>query len=251
MKIYNEDFIYQLLQDKRRISYKELSDICKLSLPTIRKITATLEQQGLVSLIYGGVELVSNSDNVQELTSLLRDQKAIAQQAVALINDGEAIFLGPGKTVATMCDYLQEFTNLTVFTNSVYVIEKLSKISSINLIIIGGILQRINMGFSLYDDDNSLPDINISKLFIGGSGVDPIRGIFHSMPVNKATEEMLVSKSKSVILLVDKRKFGVEKAFVAMPMSKINMVISTKDLDEKYINQLNEHSIPFILAEPT
>ncbi len=250
MKIYNEDFIYQLLQDKRRISYKELSDICKLSLPTIRKITATLEKQGLVSLIYGGVELVSNSDNVQELTSLLKDQQAIAQQAVALISDGEAIFLGPGKTVATMCDYLQTFTNLTVFTNSVYVIEKLSKISSINLIIIGGILQRINMGFSLYDD-NSMPDINISKLFIGGSGVDPIRGIFHSMPVNKATEEILVSKSKSVILLVDKRKFGVEKAFVAMPMSKISTVISTKDLNEKYINQLNEYNIPFILVEST
>ncbi len=247
MRAYLQDFIYQILLQKRRISYRELSDICKVSLPTVRKVVAELEKKSLVSMIYGGVELSSTDHSVVQETELIKEHHAIAKEAIKLIKDGEAIFLGPGKTVAALCQYLKPFNNLTVFTNSVYVIEQLSTFSNINLISLGGVLQHINMAFAPLEEELP-PHIYISKCFISGAGINPEAGIFHSVPVNRQTEERVVEKSKEVILLVDKHKFGQEKAFVLMPIDNIDILVTTEGLSPEIINMLVKRGLDVRMA---
>lgn len=246
MKTDLEQFIYQLILDKRRISNKEISNICKISLPTVRKIINKLIEKKLITQIYGGVELLNPSKRSNNL-DLEKDQCLIAKEACKLIHDGDAIFLGPGKTVATLCLYLQQFQNLTVFTNSLYVIEQLAIYSHITVVIVGGLLQRMNMGFSMLDKDWD-PNIHISKLFISGAGIKPNKGIFHTIPMNRATEELLATKANQVILLVDKTKFEIEKAFILMPMSMINILITTDDIATMYLSQLEKQNLRIILA---
>lgn len=246
-KAYLQDFIYQILLRKRRISYRELRDICKVSLPTVRKIVGKLKQYNMVSLIYGGVELSPKGLGAVEERQLTSEYHAIAREAVKLISDGEAIFLGPGNTVATLCQYLKPFNNLTVFTNSVYVIEQLCSVSNINLVSLGGVLQRTNMAFSSLTEKLSA-QIHISKCFISGAGVNPEKGIFHSVPVNLQTEEQVVEKSSEVILLADKHKFGLEKAFVLMPIDKIDILVSTVDLDPQVVQALRSKGLDIKMA---
>lgn len=247
MRTYLEDFIYQILLQKRRISSRELADICRVSLPTVRKILRKLQEKNLIVPIYGGAELSPQGAGAVEETELIKEYQAIAHEAVNLIQDGDAIFLGPGKTVATLCQYLKPFNSLTVFTNSLYVIEQLASISHINVISLGGILQRANMAFSLLTENLS-PQINISKCFISCAGVNSEMGIFHSLPVNRQTEEQIVAKSKEVILLADKHKFGLEKAFVLMPIEKIHIVVSTEDLDPHIVATLCSKGLRVKLA---
>lgn len=247
MRVYLQDFIYQIILQKKRISYRELADICKISLPTVRKVASELEKKNLVSMIYGGVELSGRDHSIAQETELIKEYHAIAKEAIKLIKDGEAIFLGPGKTVAALCQYLKPFSNLTVFTNSVYVIEQLSTISNINLISLGGVLQRVNMAFASLDKTLP-PQIYISKCFISGAGINPETGIFHSVPVNRQTEEQVVEKSKEVILLVDKHKFGQEKAFVLMPIEKIDILVTTEGLSDDVIDMLTKKGLDLKMA---
>ncbi|MGL5955608.1 MAG: DeoR/GlpR family DNA-binding transcription regulator [Brevinema sp.] len=240
MPISQKEIILHIILENKRISHKELSKICHLSLPTIRKITDELVTEKKASYIYGGIKQYEASNEEQH-----SDFHIIAQEAVKLIHEGDSIFLGPGKTVASICYYLKDFRNLVVFTNSFYVIEALKEMSHIVVVVIGGFYQRTNNCFSLLDQ---LPNVNISKIFISGAGVDPKRGIYHSVPSNRHTEEVFARQAQQVILLADKSKFGVEKPFVLMPIDLIDCVVTTDDLLEQYRIEFQNKNIKVILA---
>ncbi|MGL4677388.1 MAG: DeoR/GlpR family DNA-binding transcription regulator [Brevinema sp.] len=235
--------IYHIILENKRISHKELSKICNLSLPTIRKITDELVNENKASYIYGGIKRYENPCEEQ-----YSDFHIIAQEAVKLINEGDSIFLGPGKTVATMCGYLKHFQNLVVFTNSFYVIEGLKEFAHIVVVVIGGFYQRTNNCFSLLDTDQ-LPNVNISKMFISGSGVDPARGVYHGVPSNKYSEEVFAQQAQQVVLLADKSKFGISKPFVLMPIDLIHSVITTEDISEHHHQELQNQNINIILGK--
>ncbi len=229
----HKDDILQLLEKHKSLSNKELSEYCNLSLPTIRKLANELIDEGRAVHIYGGIRI--NDD------ALSNDYRAIAKAAVNLVNDGDSIFLGPGKTVATMCRYLKDFASLTVFTNSFYVIDELYAYPHITVVVIGGLFQRINKCFTLLDH---IPDVNISKMFISCSGVDPKRGAYHELPSNRYTEEIFAKQASSIVLLADSSKFGVHKPFVLMPMDLIDCVVTTDDIDSAH--ELEEQGIKVI-----
>lgn len=248
MNVSREKNIYQLLLDKRRISYKEIADICHISVPTVRKIVLKLQNQGLAKPIYGGAELSQqDSEFDSENKEKYKNYNIIVKKAITLISDNDVIFLGPGKTVSTICKYLGGFKNLTVFTNSIPVITTLSKMPNIHLISTGGILQQENMAFSSLSIEN-LPLIYISKFFIGGAGINPEFGVFHRVSTTRKDEDVLAERSQELILLVDKSKFSSEKAFVLMPINKIHTVITNKEVSEQYINILKEKAVNVILA---
>ncbi|MGL4563429.1 MAG: DeoR/GlpR family DNA-binding transcription regulator [Brevinema sp.] len=244
MKESQQEIIYQILKKHKRISNKELSQICNLSLPTIRKYTEELVLKHKAQHIYGGIEIVDSHDN----SRTIKDFHRIAKEAVKFINDGDSIFLGPGKTVATLCSYLVELKNLTVFTNSVYVIEALSEYSDITVIMIGGLYQRGNKCFSLLDNEHIL-NVNISKIFISGAGMNPLHGVYHSIPSNRHTEEIFAKQAEQVFLLVDQSKFGINKPFVLMPIDLVDTIITTDDISKQYITELKNKNIAVILAK--
>lgn len=237
-----KDMIVQVLKTHKRISNKELSQICKVSIPTVRKFVNELVKENKIDLVYGGIK----SKELDILNSN-KDFQVIAQEAVKLVHNGDSIFLGPGKTVAAMCSYLKKITDLTVFTNSFYVIEMLADMPNITMVVIGGLYQPINKCFSLMSDEH-IPNVNVSKIFVSGAGINPQRGIYHRLPSNRHTEESFARQAQQVILLADSSKFGKDKPFVLMPIDIVNVTISTKDLKKEYINELKQHNIDVILG---
>ncbi len=109
----------------------------------------------------------------------------------------------------------------------------------------GGLFQRLNRCFSLLEQ---VSDVNISKMFISCSGVDPKRGAYHQEPSNRHTEEKFAKQANQVVLLADASKFGVEKPFVLMPMDLIDYVITTNDIADEYVDELKKQDIKVIRA---
>lgn len=239
--------IFQRLQDVKRITNKELADHYDLSLPTIRKLTNSLIQENKAEHVYGGIKLKDSTPLKEEH---LTDYHMIAQEAVKLVQDGDSIFLGPGKTVATMCHYLKNKKELVIFTNSLRVINFFKDTSDITIIIIGGLYQHTNQCFSIIESD-MLPNISVSKIFISGSGVDPSKGIYHNIPSNRHTEEIFAKLAQQVILLVDKSKFGKNKPFVLMPIKYIDTIITTSDIDPQILEILTQQNISILLGKNT
>ena len=240
-----QELIYRTLQTHKRISYKELAKICQLSVPTVRKLVNNLILEHKAQGVYGGAKLYE-----EKTLSLDKDQDfhAIAKEAVKLINEGDAIFLGPGVTVSTLCYYLKSFRKLTVFTNSLYSMELLENYPNITTVMVGGLYQPINRCFSLLSQGH-LPDFHVSKMFLSGSGINPKYGVYHSIPSNRHTEEMVVQQAEKIVLLVDKTKFGVNNPFMLMPMDLISCIITNSDLEQQYIAGIQEQGIELILAD--
>lgn len=211
-----------------------------LSLPTVRKKIDSLVDKGVLTPIYGGVEYGKKS------TALDAEMNAIAKEAVKLIAEGDSIYLGPGRTVAAMCPHLKNYSGLTVFTNSLRVLQSIADIPNITLFSIGGMYQPSNMAFTLH---SGYPEnININKAFVSATAIDPDQGLSHRLLANKETSEIVSSNAKKIIFLGTKDKFQIHGPFVVMPIEAVNVLISSEGLNPALVQKIKDKNIEVHLA---
>ena len=102
-----EQKIIALLESRGELSVKELSEILDVSLSTLRKQLAVMQQNGLVIRTYGGVMSVNRVPDEtfeSKLHKNIAEKRRIAEKARALIPAGSSIALGSGTTVYTMAN---------------------------------------------------------------------------------------------------------------------------------------------------
>ncbi|MGL5254187.1 MAG: DeoR/GlpR family DNA-binding transcription regulator [Brevinema sp.] len=240
MNLNIEQQILSILYEKRRLSYRELAIALGLSIPTVRKKTSGLISKSLLKSVYGGVEYYSEESKQD------KEIFAIALEAVKLINEGDTIYLGPGKTVAALCPHISAYKQLTVFTNSLPILENLADMPNITLFSIGGMYQHSNKSFSLFH--NHLINININKAFISATAIDPELGIAHRIPENKETVETISANAKKIIFIGSKDKFDVHGPFMVMPINALDTIVSSQGLNHHIIEKLKCRNINVVLA---
>ena len=120
----------------------ELAAHYSVSLPTIRTDLSRLEEQGMLRRTHGGA--ISLSPTLFEPPYAQREvmhqaeKRAIAREAVALVNDGETILLDAGTTVYEFALLLKAKRNITVLTNSLANVLALMDSAEIAVILVGG-----------------------------------------------------------------------------------------------------------------
>ena len=98
-------YILDQLKIKSSISVSELSEAFSLSEVSVRKLLASMEQEGVLKRTWGGA--VSRYGSLREFPSgnevrHREEKRAIAMAAYDCIQDGEAIFLDSGTTVCEL-----------------------------------------------------------------------------------------------------------------------------------------------------
>ena len=140
-------YILDQLKIKSSISVSELSEAFSLSEVSVRKLLASMEQEGVLKRTWGGA--VSRYGSLREFSHQenevrhREEKRAIAMAAYDCIQDGEAIFLDSGTTVCELARLIVEGPkrNIMPCTNNIYVAMELAKASDIHSIIIGGELR--------------------------------------------------------------------------------------------------------------
>ena len=106
-----EQRIIGLLESRGEISVGELSEILDISVSTLRKQLAVMQQNGLLIRTYGGVMSVNRVPD-ESFESKLRknvaEKRKIAERARALVPNGASIALGSGTTVYDLCNLLDD-----------------------------------------------------------------------------------------------------------------------------------------------
>ena len=106
-----EQRIIGLLESRGEISVNELSEILDISVSTLRKQLAVMQQNGLLIRTYGGVMSVNRVPD-ESFESKLRknvaEKRKIAERARALVPSGASIALGSGTTVYDLCNLLDD-----------------------------------------------------------------------------------------------------------------------------------------------
>ena len=219
MKSLRTFAIVDYLKQKKYCSVQELTSHFKVSGATMYRDIAELSARDVVQRVHGGVALLeravarnaSSGSPFQERINWNRDRKeAIARRALSRIGENDILFLDSSTTVYYLAQLLGKtsFSNLTIVTNSVMIIQNFHKYPSQYV--------RIGLGGS-YDLQlncflgqatlRELEYLEISKAFISSFGVGDDK-VTTNHEHHASLLMKILERAGKKFLLADRSKFN-------------------------------------------
>ncbi len=207
-----EQKIIALLESRGELSVKELSEILDVSLSTLRKQLAAMQQNGLVIRTYGGVMSVNRVPDEtfeSKLHKNIAEKRRIAERARSLVPAGASIALGSGTTIFGLANLLDDLPNATIYTNSMQAADCLARVAGLEVHISGGIVRSQTgtvIGSEVADYFRALPRVDYA--FIGCDAIDLRGGVFSDNISVAAAEKTLLLCARHKYILCDPSKIG-------------------------------------------
>lgn len=205
--------IIELINERGYINSGELSAFFSVDSSTIRRDLAFLEKNGRLLRTHGGVLPQQDSLDGDSPWNVRRDMNvqakcAIAQAALACIQDGQTLILDNGSTVYQLAVALRERKNITVITNDLMIAMQLSQHPSITLHVAGGVM--LNNVYTLVGPDtlSKFANVHTDWAFLGAEGVHFDSGITNINTVEVSVKQAMIAAANQTIVLADSSKIG-------------------------------------------
>ena len=251
-KRFNE--IRRYVREHEICTFEELCTYCDVSLSTIKRDVQYLADAGLLLRIRGGAKMLQSDLQEPQHTSSVQalpytpQFDRIAKRACRMVSDNDIIFLGSGVTVAHMVKHLRGHRNLTVVTNSIYVMQEAFQYD-INVMMIGGMLNRSTMSYIGIQSINQLKDLNANIAFLSCNGIAISHGITNSSEVEGDVKKVAIQISERSVLLADKEKFNKISLYTVTQMSDFSTLITDQPLDKAFLEEVKTAHTDLVYAD--
>ncbi len=252
-EIERQEDIIKILQEKKAISVTQLAHSLYVSEATIRRDLSKLEQKGLVTRTFGGVVLNPNTPN-KETTFELREKsnvvqkRALCQKASTYIKDNYTIFLDSSTTVLNIVTYLNNFQNLVIITNGLFVANEVINRTKHQVILPGGLVQSNTNSMLGTISLNNISRFHADLAIMSTSAFDFEFGPSESTIEQAEIKKMMVTNSAFNIVLVDEHKLDKQSLYRTLNLSDINLLITNKELNNEELSILNKNKVTYIKA---
>ena len=155
-----------------------------------------------------------------------------------MVSDGDAVFLDSSSTSLAIAHHLKRRRHVTVVTNSLEVAHELFDAPAIDLLMIGGSLQRATASFVAASGLDLLRAINIEKGFFGAHGLDCAAGLTDVSPGEAAVKRPIVARCRQVIAVIDATKWGRVGVASFAALYQVQRVITDAGAPEELVEQV-------------
>jgi len=247
---YNK--ILRMMSKSNVIKIEEIIEEFNISVETARRDLTYLEKEGLIKKVYGGAVLV-NPFAVEPLSSdrlaaNLLNKELIGKKCSEFISDGDSVLLEVGTTTLQVAKALKGKKNLTIITNSVYIINELMD-TDFTIYVLGGKIRHEEKSISGAESLFELDHFHVSKAIIGAGAVTAENGISDYNIEEAIVRKKIITRAKQVILVADSTKFGHDALISVCPISSIQTIITDKGLDNNSLIKFNEMGTHLIFAD--
>ena len=222
-----------LLRDGN-IKAGELAQRFGVSTETIRKDLLYLQEQGLARKSYGGAlasrALLERPIALKEM-EYTENKTAIAVQAKEFVPENGVILLDAGTTNYTLARQLLTAKGLTIFTNSIMVLNLLAD-SENQVFALGGRVRGSSKGIVGAWALEALKSIHLDAAFLGTDGFRDLAGPTSASYEEAEFKRQVMARSSRSYILGDSSKFSVNSLFTFCDWSEITALI-TNDCDEE------------------
>ena len=225
--------ILEYLEKKQSATVKELSDILFSSEASIRRDVETLEGQGYVKKIYGGVILSKYQNGVIPVN--LRDsdhsgvKDELAKRAAELIKDGDTVIMDASSTVRRIIKHIGHLHDVKIITNNLRIFSECGNTDA-KLYCTGGTYSTHNHAFVGPAAENYLKNISADLLFFSSQGITEDGVISDASEEESSLRRVMIDHAKRQYFLCDSSKIGVQKMFTLCEKDRITEVICDKEL---------------------
>ncbi|WP_101845390.1 DeoR/GlpR family DNA-binding transcription regulator [Halobacillus sp. Marseille-P3879] len=243
--------ILQLLDEKKRVTVKELAAHIGVSEATLRTDLNKMEEDGLLKRTHGGAMLNEDSDNETSFSAREkknREEKTIiADTAFELIEEKQCILLDASSTALELARHLKnQPIRLTVVTSGVLTALELKENPDITVILIGGVLTNRSSSIEGTLGLSILEHVNVDIMFTSGNGFSVENGLTDFNLYEVALKKELIKKSNKIVALVDSSKIGKSSSAVFATPEEIDILITDQVSNVALSTELKEQNIEFI-----
>ena len=245
--VERQHLLLDWIEQRQRVSVPEIIERFAVSPATARRDLEALAAAGRVRRVHGGAIAVRRTPPeppvLQRSLEQADEKKRIAAVAASLIADGETLFLSSGTTVMEVAHRLRDRRNLTVFTNSLLVVNELAGAPGVEVILLGGVVRASESSLVGALTMRSLAELRALKVIFGIRAIDLEQGL-----TNNSLEESLIDREilrigSEIIIVADHTKLGrVSTVFVA-PLDVIDMLVTDDAAPMEIVQSLLDQGI--------
>jgi len=223
--------IYDLLAERKMLGTAELASLLKISLPTVRRDLATMEQAGLLARTHGGVVAIGSRGAMSEPLFLekLRVHQNLKQRigaaAAGLVEHNQVIVIDSGTTALALARELKG-RPATVVALDLKVAEAAAT-GRTEVLIPGG---RVRNGYySLVGSWSSslLKDIRADIFFLSADAIDET-GVTNSTLDEADVKRTALDQAKKIVLIADHSKIGLRSFVPVCPLERVDMLVTDR-----------------------
>ena len=229
LKNERQERILELIDEHRYVTAQQLSRLLYVSLPTVRRDLAELQQQGLILRNHGGAKKAE--EGTVEIPLSFRnsykqkEKKRLCRAAATLVKDGDTLFIDGSTTLLPMADCLADRHNLTVITNGIPLAMLLNN-RHIRTYCTGGELQEASIAMAGRYAEELLAHFNVDTVFFSAYGIND-RGYI----VDTALPEMqlccaAIHAAKQAVFVCDGGKFCRTAPHNILPLQQLDRLVT-------------------------
>ncbi len=243
--------ILNLLDEQNAISVQELCDRFETSKETIRRDLEALEGKGLLQRIRGGAMKLDGYTSFRtRKTSHISSKDEIAEEAVKHIREGQVIGLDSGTTSLALAREIQKkFHHLTVVTNSLAVVNELSKNQDLTLVVTGGVYKADEEAFVSDIAALILAKVNIDILFLTTCGISLTRGVTYQRMDEISIQERMMENAAETVVIADSSKLGTSSLVRMCGVEEISMIITDAKASDNQVDAFEKAGVRVVIAK--
>lgn len=252
LKKQRKDRIVKALSESRVIKATDLAASFSVSMETIRRDLAELEQEGIVRRVHGGAILNTGysiePDYAEREMKNFDEKRAIGKRAVSVVDDGDTIIIDIGTSTLEFAKMLKGKKNVTVLTNSLIIALILADDPDIKVIVLGGEVRHGEGTASGFWAEEMVDGFYVDKLFLGVGAMTVEHGVMDYDIPETNLRRHFIQHSKLVVALADYSKFGIKALNVVCPTEKLDYLITDEKTDQRILKELRERGVEVLVA---
>ena len=243
-QIKRQKLILEMVKVNGEVRTKELAEKFDVSLMTIRRDLKELEKTGEILLVHGGAvykenSLVEHPMSVKEL-EYVNQKRLIGQYGSRIMKPGSSVFMETGTATLAAAKEIFHKKDCTFYTNSLLVLNSLSKYEEINLYAVPGKYRDLSKGFIGVQTIDYIRNLNFDYCLIGTEGISVEAGVTLIDENDAGTKKAIMKQSKCKILLTHSGKFGKVFLHKIGEVSDFDFIITDDHINKKIYNQINK-----------
>lgn len=242
----------ELLAQVGRIEVKEMAQRFGVSLDSIRRDLAALEEQGLLIKTHGGAvpnQQVRQGPQPPERRYGLPQshEDAIAKHAAAFVKANDTVYIGGAGIQYGVLQRIPESLPLTVVTNSIKIVETAQQRKECDVILIGG---KVRASGTIADPISSewIKQFAIDIGFFTGGGITE-RGISTGTSETALFIRSAFEACRSRIVLAPHQKIGRDAFMLAVPIERAHLLITDSEADPEALDLIKARGVKIEIAD--
>jgi DeoR family transcriptional regulator of aga operon len=231
--------ILDLLATTGFLAVGDLAHRFSCSEATVRRDLGALEAAGYLHRTHGGAHVNGQRElpvGARQETMAAAKQR-IAEAAVGLVQDGQAVGLTGGSTTQQIARRLAGRSGLTVVTNAINVVMELAQ-SDVRLVVTGGEMRPQSMELVGPFAEPTTSRLHLDVTFAGVDGLSVHGGLTTHHPLEAQVNRVLIERSARSVVVADHTKLGRATFAQIVPLAAVSDLITDADAAADAVDEL-------------